>query len=262
MARRIKYICALSLIACIFLSACGTNDGKSSDESSSDNNIIYAPVDVTEDNVQSEADGGEPEDTSNTDVTEPDDTADATEAVDDSSETTEPTLDSEPVTPDDTNADGEQTEKTEPSGATPSVHAGVIMLGEDFLAGEHAAGSIVSKESEKMRLVVSYDCGINEDGGITVAVEVGLECYDINCGPRTNGGKIAVNGDVHTFSTDEIVHEEAGMIYIPFETYIKQLDASEKSCTIEASWFFNGVYAGVNLDTLTVGATLDWSTNN
>jgi len=261
MVKRIKFICALGMIICIFLSACGTNDVQNGDDSDSNDNIIYAPVDTTEDNGQSENADDESEDTGDADVTEPEDTDDATDTGD-ATDTIEPTPDSEPsVTPNDTTADDDPLDDTEPS-VTPSVHAGVIMIGEDFLLGEHAAGSFVSKQSEKIRLVVSYDCVMNEDGSVAVALEVGLECYDINCGPRADGGKVFVNGEMHTFSTDAIAHEEAGMIYIPLETYMHQVAAGEKSCTIEASWFFNGVYAGVKLDTLTASATLDWSTDN
>lgn len=247
MAKQLKYISILCLLICAFLVGCG-NTHEDTEQPGSDDNIIYAPVDPSADAQTSE------NDSDGVDATDDSDTADASDTT--VSDDTEPA-----ETTDDTEADTDQPDDTEPVD-TPSVHAGVIMLGEDFSMGEHAVGSIVSRESEKIRLLVSYDCGMNEDGGITVALEVGLECYDINCGPRANGGTLSVNGEVYTFSTEAVVHEDAGMIYIPFETYIEQLDASEKSCTIEASWFFNGVYAGAKLDTLTAGATLDWSTNN
>ncbi len=261
MLKRIIYISALCLSACVFLSACAGNNVQDVEESSSDDNIIYAPVDTTEDNVQSEVGGGEPEDTNDTDVTEPYDTTDATDSTE-PADTAEPAPDSESaVTTDDTTQENDGDGDAEPL-PTPSETGNVISLGEDFWLGEHAAGSIVSRQNEKIRLVLSYDCFMNPDGSVTVAFEVGLECYDINCGPRTDGGKVTVNGDAYTFSTDEIVHEEAGMIYVPFETYIKQVDAGQTSCSVDVSWFFNGVYAGTKIDTLTVAATFDWTANN
>lgn len=261
MLKRIIYVSALCLIISILFTACGTGGTQNGDESSFDNNTIYAPTDTTEGNGQGENPTDEPEDTSDAIMTEPSDTMDVTD-TDDAADTTEAVTDSEPDETDtDADAEDHQPEETETSDVTPDEPY-VIVFNEDFLTGEHAVGSIVSRQSEKIRLIISYDCAVEVDGSVTVAFEVGLECYDINCGSRTNGGKIFVNGDVYTFSTDAIVHEGTGMIYIPFETYMCQLDAGETSCTIGASWFFNGVYAGAQIDTLTVDATLDWSANN
>ena len=261
MEKRIKYIFAIGLISCAVLSACGTGDTQGADDSNGDGNIVYAPVDPATDDSQNKVESTEPEDTANADSTGPDeadDTANSVEAVD----TTAPEGDDEPdVNPEDTENDTDEPEENEPTDI-PSVDTGVIRFGEEFWNGEHAAGSIVSNENEKIRLVISYDCVMDVDGSVTVAFEVGLESYDINCGARANGGKMYVNGDVQTFSTDEIINEEAGIIYTPFETYVCQIDASDMSCTIGASWFFNGVYAGEKIDTLTADATLDWSANN
>ncbi len=255
MMKGIKALFALCLTACIFLCACSVNDGTGDAGADFSYNIIYAPADTTVDSEQSG--NADSQDTSDAeDVTQPPETEDTDAGS--SADTTEPTHDGDFETPDDTaDTDGDSAD-TEPVD-TPAVHAGAIIIGDGFLKGEHAAGSIVSRESEKLRLVLSYDCVMNGDGSVTVALEVGLECYDINCGPRANGGTVSINGTVHTFSTDEIVHEGTGMIYVPFETYMWEIGATEKSCTLEASWFFNGVYAGVKLDTLTANATLDWS---
>ncbi len=256
MMKGIKAFSAIGLVLCVFLCSCSVNDGTGDAGADFSDNIIYAPVDTTEDNEQSEvADSQDVSDVEDvTDPPAPEDTDASSSAY-----TAEPTGDSDFNTPEDTaGADSDSVEDAEHVD-TPAVDADTIIIDGDFLSGEHIAGSVVSRESEKLRLVLSYDCFINAEGSVTVGLEVGLECYDINCGPRANGGTVSINGNVYTFSTDEIIHEGAGMIYVPFETYMQQIDVTEKSCIVEASWFFDGVYADANLDTLTANVTLDWS---
>ena len=249
MTKKLKYIAALCLALTVILSGCGTQNEAGTDDTNPDDTKVFAPVD-TEDTTEPAKDTTEPaKDTTEPakDTTEP--AEDTTEPAEDTTEPTEDTEDTEPaVTP----------EETEPV-IEPSQPGETISIGEALLIGETVRGKLVSTESEKVRLVVNYICKMNEDGSVYADFEVGLECYDINCGPRANGGKLTVNGETYTFSTDRVVHQERTMVYIPFDNYSCEISASESACNIEASWFFNGVYAGAELDTLTVVGTLEWA---
>ena len=141
---------------------------------------------------------------------------------------------------------------------TPEVVTEAVELGESFLAGEPATGTLVSKQSEKIRLAVNYNIQMNLDGSVTADFQIGLESYDINCGARADAGRIIVNGVSSVFSTEAIVHEEREMIFIPFAAYTYQLDSGETSIDLDASWIFNGSYAGEDIDALAVDASFTW----
>ena len=262
MSKNFKYIFVLCLSLCLVLSACGEEDtDNNKDVPTGDESVIYAPTD-----------GNTPEQTEDTadetTVSTPDNDTTDLQIPEDTTIKSEPMVDPEPViTPEETEAVTDQPEETEDIAdqpdetepvEIPSDTIDVITLDEAFLAGDPISGSFVSRQSEKMQLVVNYHCQLNMDNSITVDLQLGLECYDVNCGARTNGGKLIINDEIYTFSTDAIVHEEGERIYIPFTTYTYELDAGETSCSIDASWFFNGVYAGTKIDTLTAGAVLEW----
>ena len=48
------------------------------------------------------------------------------------------------------------------------------------------------------------------------------------------------------------------MVFVPFASFNHQVAAGETSLSIDASWLFNGVYAGEKIDTLKLSATLTW----
>ncbi len=246
MTKKFNQIFALCLALTLVLSGCGVQNNEGIEDTIPDDTKVFAPED-TQDTTGSTEDITEPTEDSTEPVEVPEDTTEpveyTTQPIEYTGDITEPA-----VAPEDNESVIEPLETGEP-----------ISIGEALLSGETVRGKLISKESEKMRLVLNYICQMNEYGSVYTDFEVGLECYDINCGPRENGGKITVNGETYTFSTDRIVHEERTMVYIPFDSYSCEISAGETACNIEASWFFNGVYAGVELDTLTVLATLEWA---
>ena len=151
------------------------------------------------------------------------------------------------------------TEKDTADTSVPEHTSGVISIDKSILNGETVKGRFYSGQSDKIRLAVTYACYANTSGSISVDFEVGLETYDINCGARIDTGKLTVGDAVHIFSTDPISSETGTVSYIPFTTYTYQSTPEETFCTVDASWFFNGVYGGTKLDTLTASAVLDWS---
>lgn len=262
MSKKFKYIFVLCLSLCLVLSACGVDDTENNkDIPTGDDSVIYAPTDgnspeQTQDTTDEDTVGTIEDNT--TDLQIPEDTTVKNEPMVDPEPVTTPEVPEEETNqPEETEDIPDQPDETEPV-EIPSDTVDVITFDEAFLVGDPISGSFVSQQSEKMQLVVNYHCQLNIDDSITVDLQLGLECYDVNCGARADGGKLIINDDIYTFSTDAIVHAESERIYIPFTTYTYELDAGETSCSIDASWFFNGVYAGTKIDTLTAGAVLEW----
>ena len=256
MSNNFKYIVVLFLSFCLILVGCTSNDNKNDNNTSSEDSRVYAPTEANTDEVATDAPTDTiPEDTTEIDTTRPDYPSDI---IIDPDPIYIPD-DTEPDLSDETDADSDEPDKTEPV-PVPESKVETVELGEGFLAGDPASGSLISHQSEKIQLVVNYNCEMNIDGSINIDLQIGLECYDINCGARGDSGKLIVDGEVYTFSTDAIVHEQRERIYLPFASYNYQIAAGETSCTIDASWLFNGVYAGVEIDTLNVRAVLTWDT--
>ncbi|MBQ8508544.1 MAG: hypothetical protein IJ493_01415 [Clostridia bacterium] len=192
------------------------------------------------------------------------DTSAETEPAADTEPVTEKAPDTEPVADTESAAQAEETTAPADTGeAAPDVDTtvdadDVIDLSGSLSAGNSVTGKFVSDQSEKLRLVVNYDCHMEADGGVTIDFEVGLESYDINCGARVDTGKLIVDGTEQTFSTDAIAHEGRTLLYTPFASYTYANAEGQTSCGVNASWIFNGSYAGVRIDTLTASATLKW----
>lgn len=258
MKTKMKLIGILCLALCLLLCACGDNDQK--DDNTPGDNIIYAPT---------TDDGTKPSDTTNTpnsgepsddtkDTEEPDDTTADTVSPPDHTDDTEPSTSdtsevTEPIEPDGTNEPSDTT--TKPSDNTSSEE---IDLRGQLSVDYPISGKLVSWQSEKLLLVVNYECVMQISGNVQIDFEVGLETYDINCGERINGGKFSVNGEVFEFSTESIVHEERGKIFVPFAAFTYVSENGEKSCDAFASWFFNGNYAGDKIDYLCVATQFIW----
>lgn len=170
-------------------------------------------------------------------------------------ETTEHEADTEAVTePDDTEYVPDEDNNT----ATVETVPDIIDLSGILAVDYPASGQFVSHQSEKLRLLVNYECTMLPAGAVQIDLEVGLESYDINCGARTDTGKISVNGEIYTFSTDALVHEGRSKKVFPFTWHTYQNESGKTSCEIDVSWLYNGSYAGEKIDTLTASAVFKW----
>ncbi len=240
-----------ALIFCLLLSLFAVGCSDKDKTQVPNNNIIYAPVDPSLETT--------PEDTE----TEPQDS----ESADETAHTTQtPSMvDPEPTpipvpdpvpnpTPETPTPDTAETIITDITGTDSSP----VDLTDALLSNEAISGRLISDQSEKLRLVINYDCSMNSMGFITFIFDVGLECYDIDCGARTDMGELTINGSSHKFSTDPISNSSGTKIYVPFTSYTYTCDAEATSCTVDASWAFNGVYGGIKIDKLTAGAVFTW----
>lgn len=243
MSKRITFIGICCLILCLFAAGCGDKDKTQVPN----NNIIYAPVDPSLETrpVMTET---EPQDTVSADTTTP---ITVITPVTDPIDTAPVFSDTEPVF---TPPNIPETTVTEITG-TDHTPVNITMA---LLSNEAISGKIVSDQSEKLKLVVNYDCSMNSLGFVTFIFDVGLECYDIGCGARTDMGELFVNGTLHKFSTEPLSNSSGTKIYVPFTSYTYTCDAEATSCTVDASWAFNGVYGGIKIDKLTAGALFTW----
>ncbi|MBQ8551465.1 MAG: hypothetical protein IJ428_01490 [Clostridia bacterium] len=252
MVKRINLIAVFCLLLCLFTVGCSSKDKTPVNGDS----IIYAPSDPIVDD--------KPHDTINESETVPTDTdTEESKTQSDTETDTETDTDTVPPLPHETDPSQGTDAVTEnpdtpPTPFVPTVTEGMVKLGEALFPGEPLAGRIFSTESEKLRLVIDYECHMDISGSVTFDFDVGLECYDINCGARVDTGKLTVDGTTHTFSTGPISNNSGALTYVPFTSYTYTCDALETSCTVSASWSFNGVYGGIKIDTLTAGAVLDW----
>lgn len=255
MKTKMKLIGILCLALCLLLCACGDNSVK--DDNTPGDNIIYAP---TTDDGTKPSDTADDTDAPDTNDTDTPDTKDTEEPDDTTADTVSPpdhTDDTEPSTPD----TDEVTEPTQPDDTnkpSDSTAAEVIDLRGQLSVDYPISGRFVSAQSEKILLVVNYECIMQISGDVQIDFEVGLETYDINCGERVNGGKFSVNGEAYTFSTERITYEESGKTYIPFAAYTYASENGEKACDAFTSWFFNGNYAGDEIDYLSASAEFIW----
>ncbi len=230
------------LAAALLLAGCGDQSGPSGE--SGNPNVIVAPgyTEVPDTDRPKESDTKDIEDTDSPAVTipGPEDTAEPPVTVDPpkTEESTAPVT--EPIPPHD---DGGRT---------------VLNLRGILSDKTPARGTFTSTESTKLRLAVNYTCRIEEDGAVAVDMEVGLEAYDIQCGGRSEMGKITVNGVTHTYSTDPISNTGGKRIFVPFEYYTYHAKAGDSSCDIDVSWAFNGTYGGEKIETLNARARLIW----
>ncbi len=254
MSKKIKYIPFLCLLICLTFAGCAGKGGDVNGESSTEDNRISVPTDAATEEQTTDTTEAATEKITEEDTTRPDYPSDI---IIDPVPVVPPFDDTESTLPPETDSDDSQPEDTEPIDV-PDIKFESIELGDAFLAGDPAAGTLVSQQNEKIRLVVNYNIQMNIDGSISADFLVGLESYDINCGARVNAGKLVVNGTEIKFSTDAIVHEEREMIFIPFTEYTYQLNPGETSLDIEASWLFNGSYAGTFIDTLALNASFVW----
>ncbi len=257
MSKKIKYIPFLCLLLCLTLVACGGKGGDDNNESSTEDSRISAPTDALTDEQTTDTTDAVTEETTEAETTRPDYPSDI--IID--PVPIVPPIDTDLVPPPETDSSDTQIEETEHA-VVPEFKAEVIELGEAFLAGDPAAGTIISNQSKKIRLVVNYNFQMNADGSVSADFQVGLESYDINCGARVDSGKFIIDGEVNEFSTDAIVHEEREMIFIPFAEYSYQIGAEKNSCSVDASWLFNGVYAGDEIDTLSASVLFTWNVPN
>lgn len=235
-----KYILMIMcIILCVMLAACGKGEDPV--------DIIYAPVDST---TQKSKDT-EPEDTEDTADTDAEDTSNSGGLIDTPDVTTGPDTED----PEDTTGAIEDTEDEEKIDYSDFDY--VIDISEALSNGEAAKGQIASKQSDRIRLLVNYECEFDPDiSQVVVDLEVLLEVYDINCGARSGMGKIIIDGEKHSYSTDALSLNNHVKSYVRFATHTYNIPRENTSCTLDISWPFNGKYGDETIKDLRTTAII------
>ena len=149
------------------------------------------------------------------------------------------------------------TESTEAPAPIVIVKPTVDISEQLIPGGAPVTGQTVSAQSEHIQLLLDYTVEQTTDGTTTLNLSVGLSCYELWCGAKSDMGTITVNGVSRTFSTDAIDHMTREKAYIPFLTQTYNATGSQ-SASVEVSWVFNGNYGGVDIGTLTTGVILKY----
>ena len=249
----------LMLLLCLFLIGCqGDNGSAATTDSGTDE--IYGSFGVNDGTQDSDPGVSDTEADTSKDTETVLDTVETedigqTETSDTATDTEEIIFDTESDTEAETEAD------PKPSGDQVVVGGREVIDLSDLLAAETSvAGRFISYQNDHLRLVVDYDCYMAHNGNVTVELAVGLECYELYCGPRNQMGRIIVDGVSHAFSTDVIDHRQQTLLYVPFATHTYQ-SGGRDSCMIDVTWSFNGTYGEAEIGTLAASALLTWDTS-
>lgn len=163
-------------------------------------------------------------------------TADDTSKVDDTSSADD--------TSDDTSK-ADDTSSDDTSGTTAQL--------KDF----SSTGTFMTLYDKTCRFGLDYTVRSAGEGKAELEVKVFLDSYDVSIGPRPNMGKISINGESHTFSTDRLEHLDGERVKVELTTFKTTLDRDEKlDIAIDVSWIYNGVYGETAIKDMTAGGTV------
>ena len=133
-----------------------------------------------------------------------------------------------------------------------------ISIGDKLAVDHPVSGTIVSTEGKKISLEVAYTANMAIDGSVTIDFDVGLRCYNINCGGRYELGHLKVNSTEHVFSTPALNRESSSATVIPFTKFTYRAPAGQDACRISADWQYYGYYGDQYIKLLTCNAVLRW----
>jgi len=252
-----KHTRMLCLLISLVLTGCAGNNAnppETADSPWKDATIITAPVDTDE-----------PHYPIDTRVPEKDTTAAPV-----TSRPPETTIPAPPVTtpPDTTVPPPADTtsapETTKPPAETTAPELDIPVLPSDIQFGNQLAvdhpvsGTIVSTEGKKISLEVAYTANMAIDGSVTIDFDVGLRCFDINCGGRFELGHLKVNSTEHVFSTPALNRKSSTASVIPFTKFSYRCPAGQTACRVNADWQYYGYYGDQYIKLLTCEAVLRW----
>lgn len=133
-----------------------------------------------------------------------------------------------------------------------------ISIGDKLAVDHPVSGTIVSTEGKKISLEVAYTANMAIDGSVTIDFDVGLRCFDINCGGRFELGHLTVNSTEHVYSTPALNRKSNTASVIPFTKFSYRCPAGQSACRISADWQYYGYYGDQFIKLLTCNAVLRW----
>lgn len=124
----------------------------------------------------------------------------------------------------------------------------------------NAAGHAVSDTGTALNLWLDWSIETLEDGSYKVHADIYLDSYSISCRPRDNLSRLSIGDTDFIYSTPKLSYEkDSGRHHTHFTSADVTYKAGElpQTLEIEASWFFNGTYSGVEISTIIVSASID-----
>ncbi|MBQ8399220.1 MAG: hypothetical protein IJX08_04540, partial [Clostridia bacterium] len=124
----------------------------------------------------------------------------------------------------------------------------------------NATGHAVSDTGTALNLWLDWSIETLEDGSYKVHADIYLDSYSISCRPRDNLNRLSIGDTDFIYSTPKLSYEkDSGRHHTHFTSadVIYKVGELPETLEIEASWFFNGTYSGVEITTIIVSASID-----
>ena len=117
------------------------------------------------------------------------------------------------------------------------------------------SGEFISTNAEKLKLLVKWSCVTSENGGAELTLDVYVQSYSLQVGPRDNG-KIIINGESFTFETDGVYIYDNKLTNTLVASEVFTVDSIADGIDVEVRWNAAVKYSKVDIDYLTAKAKL------
>ena len=117
------------------------------------------------------------------------------------------------------------------------------------------SGEFISTNAEKLKLLVKWSCVTSEDGGAELTLDVYVQSYSLQVGPRDNG-KIIINGESFTFETDGVYIYDNKLTNTLVASEVFTVDSIADGIDVEVRWNAAVKYSKVDIDYLIAKAKL------
>lgn len=126
----------------------------------------------------------------------------------------------------------------------------------DPVPGGATSGQISSDTSVSLRLLCDWMRTPGDQGEDTLTVTVKLSSYRLSVGARPGMGRLTVNGETVSFSTEAISVEDNKAATVTELWTASFRVPSGQAVSVSADWPFNGTYAGQDIGMLTCEGTV------
>ncbi len=120
-------------------------------------------------------------------------------------------------------------------------------------------GRLTSDVSETLILWADWTATVYDDDSVTVKVKVGITCWELVVGAKTDA-TVIVNGDLQTFDSPPIVYkvrEKKSFTFVEELTFVTELeDDGTAEIDIRVTWPFGEKHESILIEKLTIKDTV------
>ena len=120
------------------------------------------------------------------------------------------------------------------------------------------SGRLISDVSETLILWADWTATVCDDDSVTVRVKVGIICWEISVGAKSDA-TVIVNGDLQTFDSPAIVYKLREKTSFTFTelTFVTELEEDGTlELDIRVTWPFGDKHENVQIEKLTIKETV------